>query len=166
MAHVAVERIAKAPGQPLPLLQDLEKKFETVRKRAFEIFEDRGRQIGHDLEDWIRAEHEVMGWPAAELAEDDGEYKLEMTLAGFDPKEVQVTAAPGEIVVHAEIKGEHKPDHPHIVWTEFGPNNITRRFTLPKPIDVGRTKATLEHGLLKVLAAKAPQPKEKPVLVQ
>jgi hypothetical protein len=32
---------------------------ELVRKRAYEFFEARGREPGHDLEDWLRAELEI-----------------------------------------------------------------------------------------------------------
>ena len=32
---------------------------ETVRVRAYELFEARGREDGHDLEDWFRAEGEI-----------------------------------------------------------------------------------------------------------
>ena len=163
MANIAIERIAEPQKHPLPLFQEMEKQLEEVRRRAFRLFETRGRELGHDFEDWIRAEHEIMGWSAAELAELDGEYKLEMTLPGFDPKQVEVAATPSEIVVHAEIKAEKKPGEDHILWTEFGPNNVYRRFALPRPIDVNRTKATLEHGLLKVLAEKAPAAKPMPI---
>ena len=36
--------------------QDLE---EQIRQRAFELFESRGREDGHELDDWLRAEEEV-----------------------------------------------------------------------------------------------------------
>ena len=32
---------------------------EQIRRRAYEIYETRGREEGHDLEDWLRAEQEV-----------------------------------------------------------------------------------------------------------
>ena len=32
-----------------------------IRKRAYELFESRGREEGHDLEDWLRAEEEIKG---------------------------------------------------------------------------------------------------------
>jgi Protein of unknown function (DUF2934) len=32
-----------------------------IRKRAYELFEARGREEGHDLEDWFRAEKEITG---------------------------------------------------------------------------------------------------------
>jgi len=34
---------------------------EEIRTRAFELFEARGREEGHELEDWLRAEEEIVG---------------------------------------------------------------------------------------------------------
>ena len=30
-----------------------------IRQRAYELYEARGREDGHDLEDWLRAEEEI-----------------------------------------------------------------------------------------------------------
>ncbi len=32
---------------------------EAIRRRAYEIFEQRGMEAGYDLEDWLQAEAEV-----------------------------------------------------------------------------------------------------------
>ena len=32
---------------------------DEIRSRAFELYEQRGRQEGHDIEDWLRAEEEI-----------------------------------------------------------------------------------------------------------
>jgi len=32
---------------------------EKIRKRAYELYECRGRETGRDLDDWLRAESEV-----------------------------------------------------------------------------------------------------------
>ena len=162
MANIAIKKTTEASCQSLPLFQELESRLDQVQKRAFQLFETRGRELGHAFEDWVHAERDVLGWPAAELAEIDGRFQLEMTLPGFDEKQVEVAATPSEIVVHAEIKEERKPEA-HVLWTEFGPNNVYRRFSLPEPIDVTQAKATLDHGLLKIVAAKAPAPEPKPV---
>lgn len=34
---------------------------EEIRERAYELFEARGREEGHELEDWLRAEEEIRG---------------------------------------------------------------------------------------------------------
>jgi hypothetical protein len=36
---------------------DLESK---IRLRAFELYQDRGGEDGHDVEDWLRAEEELL----------------------------------------------------------------------------------------------------------
>lgn len=39
----------------------LESTEEVIRQRAYELFEQRGCEPGHDLDDWLQAETEVMG---------------------------------------------------------------------------------------------------------
>jgi hypothetical protein len=39
----------------------LELTEELIRKRAYDFYEQRGRENGHDLEDWFKAEAEIMG---------------------------------------------------------------------------------------------------------
>jgi len=33
---------------------------ESIRRRAFELYEERGRKDGHKLKDWLRAEEQIM----------------------------------------------------------------------------------------------------------
>lgn len=51
----AVVFTAKADEGSLELTEDI------MRARAYRFYEDRGREDGHDLEDWLRAEAEVFG---------------------------------------------------------------------------------------------------------
>jgi hypothetical protein len=41
---------------------------DQIRCRAYEIYEARGREAGHDLEDWLLAESEVKGTPEEVVA--------------------------------------------------------------------------------------------------
>ena len=45
--------------------QELENK---IRQRAYELYEARGREDGHDLEDWLRAEEEITAKTARGVA--------------------------------------------------------------------------------------------------
>jgi hypothetical protein len=57
---VPIRKSAAAPGSS-PVASaphDLESK---IRQRAYELYEERGRTIGLDQEDWLRAEIEVRG---------------------------------------------------------------------------------------------------------
>lgn len=46
---------------PTPDTGSLELTEEITRKRAYELFELHGCQHGHDVEDWLQAEAEVLG---------------------------------------------------------------------------------------------------------
>jgi Protein of unknown function (DUF2934) len=39
-----------------------------IRERAYALYEARGREDGHDLEDWLRAEEEIMEKQARPIA--------------------------------------------------------------------------------------------------
>lgn len=162
MASVNVQKIETPDAKAQPIFDEMGKRLEEVRKEAFDLFEKRGGEAGHELDDWLRAEHDVCGWPAAELDERTGEYEILTTLPGFDPDEVQVTATPSEILIHAELKPE-KADETKVLWTEFGPNNVYRRFTMPQPIDVEKTSARLDKGMLHITAPKAPAAQVTPI---
>jgi hypothetical protein len=41
---------------------------EDIRQRAYELFEARGGEEGHELEDWLRAEEEIKGSKSNGLA--------------------------------------------------------------------------------------------------
>lgn len=41
-----------------------EEQLEQIRRRAHELYEARGREEGHDLEDWLQAEAEIVGGKA------------------------------------------------------------------------------------------------------
>jgi hypothetical protein len=45
-----------------------EKVSEQIACRAYELYETRGREDGHDLEDWLRAEEEITGRAAKAVA--------------------------------------------------------------------------------------------------
>ena len=34
---------------------------DRVRRRAYELYEQRGRESGHDMDDWLQAEAEITG---------------------------------------------------------------------------------------------------------
>jgi hypothetical protein len=60
----AERRLAMAKGSNLKsettISGDLsQERMEKVRQRAYELYEARGREEGHDLDDWLQAEAEI-----------------------------------------------------------------------------------------------------------
>jgi Protein of unknown function (DUF2934) len=44
---------------PATVASDPEELERQIGRRAYEIYEARGREDGHDLDDWLRAEEEI-----------------------------------------------------------------------------------------------------------
>jgi HSP20 family protein len=160
MTQVAVKKVNNGSKETLPVFGELAKRFDAIERRAFDLFEGRGRELGRELEDWLKAEHEVLGWPAAELSEKDGAYQVQIALPGFEAKEVEVTATPSEIVVHAAAKQEKRGEKDKVLWSEFGSNDVYRRFELPNPIHADNVTANIENGILQIKAPEIAKPKE------
>ena len=54
---------------PRPVSTATEKKLEEqIRRRAYELYEARGHENGHDLEDWLQAEIDITGNAASSAA--------------------------------------------------------------------------------------------------
>ena len=49
---------AKKPSAPA--VSDPQELEIQIRERAYELYEARGREDGHDLEDWLLAEEEIV----------------------------------------------------------------------------------------------------------
>ena len=159
MTRIAVTRKADAE-KGIPVFKEPSSRLDAVRQRAFERFEKRGRLAGYDLEDWIAAEKDVLGWPAVELKEREGEFEMEVSLAGFSPSEIEVTAADDEVIVHAASQQHAEGQDEKVVWSEFGANDVYRRVTLPAVIDTKGVSARFDNGLLRIRAPKAAPPPE------
>ncbi|MBU6367759.1 MAG: Hsp20/alpha crystallin family protein [Gemmatimonadetes bacterium] len=164
MSRVQVVRTHE-PRPALPVFSELSRLMQEVERRAFARFQGRGRRAGSALDDWTAAEHEVLGWPAAEVKEVDGRYELAVTLPGYAAGEVEVAATPRELVVHASTAareerrtrgGDEGADgHSRVLWSEFGSDDVYRCFAFAAPIDVEQVTARLENGMLRVRAPRA-----------
>jgi HSP20 family molecular chaperone IbpA len=164
MSQVTIHRVDEQDHRSLPILGEIAKRFEDIRQRAFELFEKRRCEAGHALEDWLKAEHEVLGWPVAEMSEHTDGYELQVRLPGLEAKHVDVTAAPAEIIIQAACEPEKSTRNATVLWSEFGSPKVCRRFELPGPIDTARVSARLEKGVLTLFIPKGKPAKPQEII--
>jgi len=48
------------PPVAIPTVESAVELQDQVRRRAYELYEQRGREDGHNLDDWLQAESEVL----------------------------------------------------------------------------------------------------------
>lgn len=154
MANLTVQKVKSDEERIASALEDPRDTFESIRKRAFEMFERRGGNPGQELDDWLRAERDLFWVPPAELAEDDKQVEITVAVPGFDWKEVQVTAQPGEILVRGNHAHHLEKKEKGVSYSEFSDKALYRRFEIAQPIDVDHVTANVENGILKVKAPK------------
>jgi len=162
MTSVIVRTVPTVEDRALPVFAELEKLMDHIRDRAYHLSEARGFEGSFQLDDWLRAEHELC-WPAAELDETDEEFIAKVALAGFDPEDITVTANPHELIVKAKHELKHKVIKPSIAhWSDFQSNDVYRHIQLPSDIDVDKISARFSRGMLTIEAPKADVQVESP----
>jgi DUF2934 family protein len=60
MSQVAIKTTDDGRKSSLPVFGEIARRFKAIERRAFELFEEGGRRMGRDLEDWLKAEHELL----------------------------------------------------------------------------------------------------------
>src|SRR6185312_7590187 len=154
MAQVAVEKIDGKKAAPAPVLDDLKALSDRVRQRAFELFQRRGGVDGFALDDWFTAEQDVLQIPQAELIEKNGAFKVRLSAPGFEAGDLNVIAQPDALIVKAAAHHEHETNEENVHFCEFDQKTFYRRFNLPEAIAVDKVTASLENGVLRLLAPK------------
>jgi HSP20 family protein len=80
---------------------------------------------------------------------------VDLTLPGFLPQEIEVTASEHEMIVHAEHNSEQHGSDEDEAWEESRSQEIFRRFRLPTPVSTEKIIAELKDGVLHVHAPKS-----------
>lgn len=159
MSNVPVQKTTGVEKQSLPIFAEMERRMEEVRRRAYELFEQRGGETGHELDDWLAAECDICGELEAEVAEKENAYDVHVKLPGFQPEEVEVTSAPDSIVIRARSRQEKREETQEGVRTESSAREVYRRFELSRPVRTDQVTARLENGVLHVVAPQEQQAK-------
>ena len=64
---MSADATKKQPTTEIIELQEFELEYQ-IRLRAYELYEERGREDGHEEEDWFRAEEEITQKKARTIA--------------------------------------------------------------------------------------------------
>ncbi len=155
MANISIARVKEKGVESPSLFEEMKALAERIRHRAYELFQRRRDTEGSPVDDWLKAERELIRAPESDLIEKNGQFQLQVAMPGFDANEVHVTAFPDTVTVRAESAHRHETNEGDLYFCEFGEKTLFRKFDLPAPIDLDKVTAYLEKGVLQVSAAKA-----------
>jgi len=153
---------SKAPA----LLEEFERLHDKIAGRAFEFFLDRGGAFGKELEDWFRAEQEMVLLPPIEIAEAGTNFSVRVALPGFKADDIEVFTDARSVTIKAERKEESGTEEKKVRYSEFRTGRVLRQFELPSEIVPDKAKAELQEGILSLTLAKAEAVAKKKIEVE
>ena len=123
---------------------------DRIAGRAYELYECRGFAHGHDAEDWLQAESEILLNVPADIAETETQLTIHAEVPGFSEKDLQVRVAPRSVCITGKRQEVSEQAQEMSSYSERRANRIFRVLDLPSEIDPVRVDASLGDGKLEV----------------
>lgn len=139
------------PSSPADLQPKTEKVQLAIAHRAHELFEARGREHGHDREDWFRAESELLCPVTVSMSESEDRISVCANVAGFDETELEVSIEPSRITILGRKEAaDTQAKFGTIERTALLPGQIMEVVDLATEVMPERAVVELQAGVLKV----------------
>lgn len=146
-------QIATQPESITEFWSKIDEIMKQMEERAFQLFEQRGREDGHDLDDWFRAEQELLAPVPIAITDKKNELHIHAEVPGFSAKEIALNVEQNALT----LQGEHTEtttETGEIKSTESERRQIYRRVVLPTDVIPEKAKATWKDGTLEITVPK------------
>lgn len=160
MSPQAATQPAKVPVSPKqPVASDvsdrIQQTYDSIARRAFEIFDNNGRWLGNDLENWFRAESELLHPVRLEMTESDDNLTIQAEVPGFGTKELEINVEPRRLTIAGKHEAQEQNKNGKTIYSERCAKEILRIVDLPAEVDSSKVSATLKDGILNIELPKA-----------
>jgi HSP20 family protein len=142
--------------------------FDAVARRAFEIFDGNGRRFGHELEDWLQAEAELLHPTHLDISESDKTLTVRAEVPGFREKDIEVSVEPRRVTISGRRESAVEEKKGKTVYSEHCANQFFRAAELPAEVDTtsSAVKATYDQGVLTITLPKVEQARGRQIKVE
>lgn len=133
---------------PADLQAKVQKVQLAIARRAHELFEVRGREHGHDLDDWVRAEAELLCPVSIAMSESQGRVSVCVKVTGFLRSEIEASGEPHRITVLGSRKPRTATTEGAIEQHASLPDQVLQVIDLDTEVDPGQATAKVRAGEL------------------
>ena len=148
------------------LLEKLENITKETAGRAYDFFVERGSRFGSHLEDWLRAESELLRTAPAKIKEAGDQVTVMIAAPGFKPDEIEVSVKDNFLIVTGEAETDENREDETTFYSEWTSNRFFRKLGLPAEIEPDSIDATLKDGVLRLVMKKKAGAAESKVAVK
>ena len=136
-------------------LTEFDRIYDLIARRAFDLFEGNGRWFGHDLDDWFRAEAELLHPVPLEFKETDGDFTIRAEIPGFSVKDLEISLEPRCLKIAGKRETKEEEKKGKTIRSEFCADQVMRAIELPADVDTSKASANLKDGVLTIDLPKA-----------
>jgi HSP20 family molecular chaperone IbpA len=154
--------VPKSRGSEAPIViksaglsSDAKEMLDMIARRAYEIFESRGRRAGRDMEHWLQAEAELFDRKPINYKESSDGVVLFADVTGFSPRELEVDLEPKRVTIIGKHQSQSEQTTSSGAVSEKRSTRLLRTLQLPVEIDTRRATARLNGGVLELDVRKA-----------
>jgi len=142
---------------------EIREMFDSIGRRAFEIFQSNGLMPGHDVADWLQAERELFHPAHLDVSESPEGFTIRAEVPGFNTKEVEINVDGRRLTISGKRETHEERKDEKTIYSEQCSNQVLRVVDLPADIDAEKAKANLKDGVLELKVPKAAQAKKIPL---
>lgn len=139
-----VQLIPSSDPAGLPLAGTISQAIEAIRRRAFQLFEQRPPHEGSEFEDWLRAERELFEIPEAAVVEDGASVMVRFDVEPSSERPLTILVEPQAVTA--------------LSFNEQGELTLLRRLNLSEPIDPLRVSIEQSGAAVDVMLVRAQAP--------
>lgn len=133
----------------------IQQTYDKIARRAFEIFDSNGRWLGHELEDWLCAESELLHPVHLEMTETDDNLAIRAEVPGFTTKELKIDIEPRRLTIAGKHEAQEESKKGKMIYSERCAKEVMKIVYLPAEVDSSKVTATLKDGILNIEVPKA-----------
>jgi HSP20 family protein len=128
----------------------MDRLYNTIARRAFELFERDGRVEGRDVDNWLEAERELLHPVHVRVEETGAEILVQAEVPGFTASDIEVNVEPTRLTITGKRESKEEKKKGDAFYTEACSDEIFRSVQLPSEVNTGKVTATLKNGILEV----------------
>lgn len=148
------------PKSVTSFLAEVDDLFKKIEKRAFQLFEERGREDGRDWDDWFKAEFELLKAMPVDISAKDNMVFIRAEVPGFKAEELEINLEPGFVTIKGHHAQETESKTEESFYRESKSNDVFRKIALPFAVVQNAGEAALKDGVLEIKAPKAAEAKK------
>ena len=132
-------QVAKEPA-PLSVFERADALFDAVSKRAYEIFQGGGGVFGRELDDWFKAERELLHPLHISMNESGDALAVRAEVPGFSEKELEINVEPRRLVIRGKRETKKEEKKGKTIYSETCADQIMRVVDLPADVETDKVR--------------------------